>query len=48
MLRLRQQSRGSRVATLVQAEAPRERGCHRGRVQVHLGRVKTITGVRRL
>ena len=35
MLRLRQGTRGSRIATLVvQAKAPRERGCHRGCVQV--------------
>lgn len=46
MLRLRKGTRGSRVATLFQAEAPRERGCHRGCVQVHLGRMRATGGHR--
>jgi len=48
MPHLRQNTRGTRAATLVQTEAPRERGCHRGRVQVRLGRAKIIAEVRRL
>jgi len=39
------ETRHSRVATL-QAEAPRERGCHRGSVQVHFGRVRAAAGHR--